>query len=150
MFMDNARRGGIVNHDGASPFGDASQHRETEVTFVGRGVGALSPEVLAKAPIPLTIVVDELAHVLGFGQLPKQKVVEYGVVQDDHSGFGERSAVNLRVERVVADVVQRDIAAVGGDIDVSVVAQFAEQRAGVVGDSGPRGGKRRVESDGHR
>ena len=68
-------------------------------------------------------------------------MIQHRIVQHHHSRAGERAAVDVRVEAVVAQVIERRIAAGGRHLDASVAPQFGEQRRRVVGH--PRAGGRK-------
>src|SRR5579872_2032235 len=98
---------------------------------------------------PLAIVVDELLDIVALAERPEKEVLEHGVVQYHDSRTLERPLVNLAVQLIVAKMVERNVGPLGRDLDVATAAKRPEQRGSVIGDTGVRGRKRRLESDGH-
>src|ERR1039458_6101168 len=76
-------------------------------------------------------------------------MIQDGIVQHYDAGGFERARVDGRVERVVAEVIERHIADGGRNLDGTVAAEFRQQGGGVIGDAGALGRQRRIKADGH-
>ena len=66
--------------------------------------------------------------------------MQHGIVQHDDSGLLQRSGIDGRMQRVVPDLVQRDIAALRRNLDAPVLPQSAQQFRRIIRDPSPRRG----------
>ena len=127
----------------------ALEHGVFEIARIGSGARAVGPQVLGQAASPFAVVEDELFYVTGLIESAQKKMIQRGIVQDDHAGMGEGARVNVAVQMIVADVIERDIGVLGIDNNIAVFAEFREERGGIVGDTGGSGRQRRKEAQLH-
>jgi hypothetical protein len=64
-------------------------------------------------------------------------VVKHCVVQHDNARARERTAVDLTVQAVIAEVVEAHIRIAVTDLHAATMAKSAKESGGVIGDSGP-------------
>ena len=110
MNAGHARGGRIVHHHGARPLHNAPQHRVIEIAAVGGRRSPPAPQFLSQSAIPLPVVVYELRYVGLAVQLSQQKMMQHRVMQHHHSRYLQRALVNIAVERVVAQMIERHVA----------------------------------------
>jgi hypothetical protein len=75
--------------------------------------------------------------------------MENGVMEHYDSGGSNGSPIDVRVELIVAQVVEVDVRTVGRDFDQPTPRQVLPQRGGVIRNPGAGGRKRRKEPDLH-
>ena len=75
--------------------------------------------------------------------------MQHGVVQHHHTRAFQRAAVDSGMQRIVAEMVERRVAAVRSDLHPAVPPQSFEQRRRVIRHAGVLGRQRRIEPDGH-
>jgi hypothetical protein len=146
---DHARRGRVMHHHRARAFRDALQHGVLKVAPVEARTGAGAPHLFGQGALPFSVVVDELIDVGGAAERAEEEMMQHGVVQHHHAGLGERAAIDLAVQWIVAQVIERDVGVARVRLHAAVAAQGREQRRGVVGHAGSGGRQRRVVCDFH-
>ena len=76
---------------------------------------------LGEAARPLPVVVNELVDILLARQAAEKEVLQHGIVQDDHARTFQRTAIDGRVQLIVAEVIQIDVSiAVHAHIDAAL------------------------------
>ena len=70
-------------------------------------------------------------------------MLQNGIVQHHHSGPGQRPPVNLSMQIVIADVVQRHVRIGGVYFYLPVLAEGGQQGGRIIGDACGRRGQRR-------
>ena len=150
MLAHHPRRGRVVNHHRARSLRHAPEHGISEVAAVaGRGRPP-APEFVGQPALPFAIVVGELVDVRLARKLAQQEMVQHGVVQHHDSRLRQCPLVDGRVQPVVAQVVERDIAARGVHFHPPVPPQARQQSLCVIRYTGGRGRQRSIETYRHR
>ena len=74
--------------------------------------------------------------------------MQHSIVQDDHARTFQSTAINGRVQLIVAEMVQIDVG-IPVHSNVPPGSKSRQQSGAIIRHTGARGGKRRVESDRH-
>src|SRR6516164_6623832 len=101
VFSHGTRRR-VVHHHCSRLYGDALEHRKSEITGVGARSGTSSPKFFSQPAVPTAVVVDELVDIVSLVELTEKKMMQEGVVQHHDAGSLQGAAINLGVKRVVA------------------------------------------------
>jgi hypothetical protein len=86
----------------------------------------MGPEVGRQIATPLAVIEGELGDVLIAPESAQEEVVEYGVMEHNHARSRQCGGVDLSVQAVVADVIERRV----------VAYKLLVESSGVVGHSG--------------
>jgi hypothetical protein len=81
-----------------------------EVALVDSRPGPIAPQIFGHRAIPFPVVVNELVDVCCAIQRAEKEVMQHRIVQHHHPGLRQRPPVNLAVQLIVAQVIQRDVA----------------------------------------
>ena len=133
---NDAGRRGIVNDDGSRGGGQALEHRVFEIARVGgRSELDWPTGSCGQAASPFTEIEDEFFDVAGPIEHAQKEMVQRRIVQNHDAGMGKGALVNLSVQMIVADVVERAIRMLCSDAHVAVLAEARQQRRGVIGNA---------------
>ena len=95
-----------------------------------RGRAGLEVAALNRPGSTRAVIVDgNSLDVGGFGKLAQQEMVKQRIVQHHHSRPFQRAPVNGRMQSVVSQMVESDIASRRSDLHIAMAAQFGKQRA---------------------
>ena len=73
-----------------------------------RGASAIAPQLARK--LGIAVVIDELAEKRRLVKFAQVEMRKHRVVQDDYAGMCQRARVNVPMQAIIADVIQRDVA----------------------------------------
>ena len=123
MLPDHAGRSRIVHHHRARAFRDAPQHRVIEIAPIEGGTSAGAPQLFGQRAMPFAVVVDELVDVCGAVERAQKEMLQHGIVQHDYAGVRQRPAVDLPMQLIVTQMIERDVGAARAGFHGTIAAQ---------------------------
>ena len=109
MLHRHRRRARVMYDYPARPLDHAFEHRVLEIFRVRGGARTASPKIASQIFAPGAIVVHKFLGVFALLQAAEKEMVQHGIVKYDDARFFQSAPIDLPVQWVVSQVIQRQV-----------------------------------------